>query len=100
MAYVLLVLYFAAFLSIPPLTDDAGLIAFLILNIFQAVLIQCPAVANASSVASPAFSPNLSPENNNFQEQQALLTEEIQGHQRLKAYAASSIQVKYNCIPF
>ena len=40
-------------------TDVAGLMALRILNTFQAMHAQCPAVANASSAASPAFSPNL-----------------------------------------
>lgn len=60
----LLILFFAAFLS-PVETDDAGLMAFRILRMFQAVLAQCPTVANASSVASPALSPYLVLNNNN-----------------------------------
>lgn len=66
----------AAFFNTPVETDDAGLMAFLILKMFQAVFAQCPAVANTSSVASPALSPNLIPKsksnipnfNNNLQD--------------------------------
>ena len=57
-------LFFAAFFSNPEETDDEGVMAFLILKIFQAVPVTCPTVANASSVASPALSPNLSIKNN------------------------------------
>jgi len=39
--------------------EEAGLMAFLILKTFQAVLAACPAVANTCSVASPALFPNL-----------------------------------------
>lgn len=46
-------------MSAPEETEEAGLSAFLILNTFQAVPAQCPTVASASSVASPAFSPYL-----------------------------------------
>ena len=55
----LLFLFLTAFLSTPVETDVAGLMALLILNTFQAMHAQCPAVANASSAPSPAFSPNL-----------------------------------------
>jgi hypothetical protein len=44
--------------------EEDGVMAFLILNKFHAVPTACPAVANTSSVASPAFSPNLFWHNN------------------------------------
>lgn len=48
--------FFAALLRTP---EEAGLMVFRILKIFQAVPAQCPAVASTSPVASPALSPNL-----------------------------------------
>jgi len=52
----------AEFLSAPAaFAEEAGLMAFRILETFQAVLTECPAVANTCSVASPASSPNLLP---------------------------------------
>lgn len=52
-------LVFAALLKTPVETEEAGLMALLILKIFQAVPQQCPAVAITSPVASPALSPYL-----------------------------------------
>lgn len=56
-------LFLIEFLSAPPavLAGVTGLMAFRILETFQAVFAACPAVANTCSVASPASSPYLLP---------------------------------------
>lgn len=52
--------FLAEFVSaLAAFAEDAGLMAFRILDTFQAVLTACPALANTCSVASPASSPNL-----------------------------------------
>lgn len=50
-------LFLAEFLRVA--AEEAGLMAFLILETFHAVLAACPALANTCSVASPASSPYL-----------------------------------------